>query len=115
MTTNEMLPEKFARLRRQAEERIKRWPNLASIAPADLPEVIHELKIHLAELEIQNEELKRELQQMAERQDKELNIHASGPLKNKIDQFSRDYHRVMAHRNASSKEENKKVNRTKAL
>lgn len=105
MATNEILKVKFARLRSQAEERIKRWSNLASSAHGDLPEVIHELKIHLAELEIQNEELKRELQQMAARQDKEVNIPIFGPLNNKTEQFSRDYHRVMAHRNATSKKE----------
>ncbi len=50
---------KFDRLRRQAEELIRQQSDLAFQAPADMLELIHELKIHQAELEIQNEELKR--------------------------------------------------------
>ena len=49
----------FDRLRRQAEELITR-PSASHVeAPTDILELIHELKIHQAELEIQNEELKR--------------------------------------------------------
>ncbi len=50
---------KFDRLRRQAEELITQPSNAAIEAPTDILELIHELKIHQAELEIQNEELKR--------------------------------------------------------
>ena len=49
----------FDRLRRQAEALITR-PSASDVdAPTDILELIHELKIHQAELEIQNEELKR--------------------------------------------------------
>ena len=50
---------KFDRLRRQAEALINHRSDLAFETPADILELIHELKIHQAELEIQNEELKR--------------------------------------------------------
>jgi len=53
-------PEKFDRLRRQAEELIHiSRPMEAPPAGDDILELIQELKIHQAELEIQNEELKR--------------------------------------------------------
>ena len=50
---------KFDRLRRQAEVLIHQQSDHAFEGPADILELIHELKIHQAELEIQNEELKR--------------------------------------------------------
>ena len=68
MTNNEMLPEKYVRLRRRAEERIKQWSNFVAHRPTDLHRVIHELKIHLAEQEIKNEELR---QLMNERNEKD--------------------------------------------
>ena len=58
MTKKEMLSEKYAYLRWQAEERVKKWSNGESNAYENLHQVIHELKIHLAEQEILNEELK---------------------------------------------------------
>lgn len=61
MAKNEMLAEKYALLRRQAEGRIKQWSNCASYGNGDLHQVIHELKIHLAEQEILNEELRLEM------------------------------------------------------
>ena len=51
--------KKFDWLRRQAEELITQPSASAVEAPTDIIELIHELKIHQAELEIQNEELKR--------------------------------------------------------
>ena len=59
MTKDAMLSEKYALLRRRAEERIKTWPDLESHSFTDLHRIIHELKIHLAEQEILNEELMR--------------------------------------------------------
>jgi len=93
MTTKEILSEKYARLRRQAEERIKRWPNWVANESTDLHNIIHELKIHLAELEIQNEEIKQALQKMAARQNKEVNIYEFGLLKNKKVPYSKGYYR----------------------
>ena len=57
---------KFEQLRRQAEELIRQQPDLASETSGDILELMHELNIHQAELEIQNEELKRAQQVISE-------------------------------------------------
>lgn len=57
---------KFDRLRRQAEELILNRADF-NVAPfCDMLELIHEFKIHQAELEIQNEELKRAQQELSQ-------------------------------------------------
>ncbi|MFH0725763.1 MAG: hypothetical protein V2B19_05340 [Pseudomonadota bacterium] len=99
--THEMLPEKFARLRRQAEERVKQWPVLAPHAHLDLHKVVHELKIHLAELEIQNEELKQAMKEMAEQHDKDEKMYDFGQTKEMPVQFKRDNRRGRPHREAA--------------
>jgi hypothetical protein len=101
---NETPPEKFARIRRQAEERIKQWPDMASNANADLHVVIYELKIHLAELEIQNEELKLAMKEMAAWQEKNEEMYDFGALKEKTGKFNRDFHGVRARPNAQKEE-----------
>jgi hypothetical protein len=98
MVNNEMLPEKFTRLRRQAKERIEQWPSLEPRAQLDLHTVIYELKIHLAELEIQNEELKLAMKEMVARQYQDEKTYDFGPLKEKIGKSKRDDHRVRSYR-----------------
>jgi len=51
--------DKFDRLRQQAQALIESKSNLDVEAPTDILGLIYELKIHQAELEIQNDELKR--------------------------------------------------------
>lgn len=70
MNDTETLSERYAGLRKRAEERIKRWSEVAFTSPADLHRIIHELKIHLAEQEIQKEELMRGMETMNARQEK---------------------------------------------
>ncbi|MCF8107024.1 MAG: hypothetical protein K9K64_16225 [Desulfohalobiaceae bacterium] len=50
---------KFDRLRRQAEDLIQLRPNTVPEKLCDIVELIHELRTHQAELEIQNKELKQ--------------------------------------------------------
>lgn len=59
MTTDERSPKAYNYLRCQAKERIKQWSHYEINELTDLHELIHELKIHLAEQEIMNEELRR--------------------------------------------------------
>lgn len=64
MTKKERSSKAYACLRGQAEERIKQWPRYEINKLEDLHELIHELKIHLAEQEIMNEELRRTMNLM---------------------------------------------------
>jgi PAS domain S-box-containing protein len=50
---------KFEQLRKQAEELIQKESEFPSEKQSDILELIHELRIHQVELEIQNEELKQ--------------------------------------------------------
>ena len=59
MTPRQDQADQFDRLRRQAEALINQRSDSGFEATTDILELIHELKIHQAELEIQNEELKR--------------------------------------------------------
>jgi two-component system cell cycle sensor histidine kinase/response regulator CckA len=51
--------DKFELLRKQAEELFQKQPDLAPETPSGILDLIHELRVHQAELEIQNEELQR--------------------------------------------------------
>jgi len=64
MATNEISSEYYARLRCQAEVRIKQWSHYELNEYTDLQMVIHELQIHLAEQEILNEELRQTMNSM---------------------------------------------------
>jgi PAS domain S-box-containing protein len=56
---------KFEKLRHQAEELIRQQPASGARTPATMLDLIHELRIHQAELEIQNEELRQAQQELA--------------------------------------------------
>ncbi|MFH2060507.1 MAG: ATP-binding protein [Pseudomonadota bacterium] len=66
MSESKNSPSKFELLKQQAEVLIRQKPDLASEFPSDILELIHELKIHQVELEIQNEELKRSQHELSE-------------------------------------------------
>ena len=53
---------KFDQLRNQAEALIRNQPAVSPSSSPDILELIHEVAIHQAELEIQNEELNNECQ-----------------------------------------------------
>ena len=59
-------PDKFEALREQAETLIRQRSDAVPSMPVDVLELIDELKIHQAELEIQNEELKRAQEELSD-------------------------------------------------
>lgn len=95
-TQKETLPQRFARIRRQAEERIAKWPKLTPNSDLDFHVVVRELKIHLAELEIQNEELRLELKEMSTPHDKDENKFNFDPLKLAAGRFDKNDHDELA-------------------
>lgn len=70
---------KFDQLRQRADNLIEQQPDLAPDASSDILELIHELRIHQAELEIQNEELKRAQQELMELHHKFENLYEFAP------------------------------------
>jgi len=66
MTSENDVANKFDELRRQAKELIRHRTHPAPETPFDIFELIHELQIHQAEIEIQNEELQRAQHELAE-------------------------------------------------
>jgi hypothetical protein len=73
-TTKGRSPKEYAHLRDQAEERIKRWLHYELDDHTDLHELVHELKIHLAEQEIMNEELMQTMKELRQT----MNLMADG-------------------------------------
>jgi two-component sensor histidine kinase len=69
----------FDRLRQQAEELIRRQPETRSPPPSDILGLIHELKLHQAELEIQNEELQAAQHELAELHHKYADLYEFAP------------------------------------
>ncbi len=59
MSQNKTHDDKFERLRQLAEEMISRLPIADRPEPAEMPDLISDLRVYEAELEIQNEDLKR--------------------------------------------------------
>ena len=70
---------KFDQLRIQAEELIRQQPTSTSHTPPDILELIHELRVHQVELEIQNEELRRAQQEITDLQHKFENLYEFAP------------------------------------
>ncbi len=69
---------KFERLRQQAEALLKKGDSQAE-TPSDFLDVLHELKVHQAELEIQNEELKQAQQELSEARHEFENLYEFAP------------------------------------
>jgi PAS domain S-box-containing protein len=65
MPENSDTTDKFEQLRKQAEELVRQRSDFPARSPSDIMDLIQELRVQQAELEIQNEELRRTQQQLS--------------------------------------------------
>jgi PAS domain S-box-containing protein len=70
----------FDELRRRAEELLEqRSPDASSLESTGISDLIHELEVHQAELEIQNEDLRRSQQELTSLHKEYENLYESAP------------------------------------
>ncbi|MDM8538830.1 response regulator [Desulfobacterales bacterium HSG17] len=79
MSGNQYPIDKFEKLRCTAKELIRQRHDVNKEFPTDILELIYELKIHQAELEIQNEELKRAQLELSELHHEFIDLYDSAP------------------------------------
>ena len=73
----------FKELRRKAAPRVTRTPNIEEISKmtlTDITALVHELQVHQAELEVQNEELRRAQIELAKSRDKYVELYDFSPV-----------------------------------
>ena len=71
--------DKFETLREQAEDLIRQRSESSPDSPPDIIELIHELRVHQVELEIQNEELQRAQEEISDLHHKFENLYEFAP------------------------------------
>jgi len=79
MSTRDNSAVKFDKLRKEVKKLIQERPEFSAAAPDGIMELIHELKIHQAELHIQNEELQRAQEDLADLQREFHNLYEFAP------------------------------------
>jgi PAS domain-containing protein len=73
--------EKANELRKRAEKLLVETPqDMRAIPPDHVQKLIHELRVHQIELEIQNEELRRVQSELRETRDKYLDLFDLAPI-----------------------------------
>jgi PAS domain S-box-containing protein len=74
-------PDRFAALRQRAEEMLRRQPEeLREMRPEDIQHLIHELRVHQIELEMQNEELRRIQRELELSRDRYSDLYDFAPV-----------------------------------
>ena len=79
MIEHEFQSEKFEELRKQAEELVKQKMGFSKQVSTNIFELIHEVQIYQAELEIQNDELQRAQQELTELQHEFESLYEFAP------------------------------------
>lgn len=79
MSDDQKKIEPFEQLRQRAEALIRQRPDAPSETSSDILTLIHELKTHQVELEIQNEELQRAQQELSELHREYENLYEFAP------------------------------------
>ncbi len=79
MPRSDKPPDQSSRLRRRAEELLRQRPDVDWKIKNDVLELIYELEIHQAELEIQNEELRRAQQELSALHSEYVDLYEFAP------------------------------------
>lgn len=76
--------EQLTHLRKRAETQLSalllEYGNVSAVPPEELGRIVHELQVHQIELELQNEELRRSQQELAESRDRYSDLYDSAPV-----------------------------------
>ena len=81
MKKNNGKPNRFKKLRKQAEKRLlERDIDLSNIPVEDINELIHELQVHQIELEMQNEELRKSQLDLEAARDRYIDLYDFAPV-----------------------------------
>jgi len=75
---------KFSRLRTRAEETLGRKPaeleDISALSPDEIQQLVHELRVHQIELEMQNEDLRQAQIKLEELKDRYLDLYDFAPV-----------------------------------